>query len=214
MGGRVVLLHGLHMHAWAMQPLAWRLQQQGFKTACFGYQSVLESVAAHSERLARWLVRYQAEDEALFLVGHSLGGLVIRHFLYRYPQVKIRRCVTIGTPHQGSFAARRLREFVPSVLGRSYTLGLDGQVPPLPEGVALGSIAGSASRGLGRLILSSRDKDNDGTVFVYETRVAKACDEIVLPVSHSGMLLDWQVAQQTGYFLRHGCFNHGDAVAG
>jgi hypothetical protein len=48
---------------------------------------------------------------------------------------------------------------------------------------------------------------NDGVVTVAETELAAACDRIVLPVSHSGMLLSRRVARQTGAFLRAGKFD-------
>ncbi len=36
------------------------------------------------------------------LVGHSMGGLVARAYLRRYGGAKVRRLITIGTPHQAA----------------------------------------------------------------------------------------------------------------
>lgn len=194
------------MHSWVMRPLAKRLEQQGFATVCFGYYSVWQSVSAHGDRLASWLDKRYDQSEELYLVGHSLGGLVIRDFLHRYPDWQVPRVVTIGTPHNGSLSAERLKPLAPSFMGRAYTLGLDGQVPPIRAGVALGSIAGSVSAGLGKLILPNNAMPNDGTVFVHETQVANACDHIIVSASHTGMIFDPQVARQVGHFLREGSF--------
>ena len=213
----VVLIHGLHMHAWVMRPLAKQLGRQGYHTRCFGYYSMVQDLATHSQRLQRWLSRYAQPQTPIYLVGHSLGGLVIRDFLSRYPQLQVPRCVTIGTPHNGSISAHTIVRYVPSFVGQAYFQGLDGHAPLLPQGVALGSIAGSRSVGLGKLILPSKRQlapleptwqVNDGTVFVHETKLIGAADHLVLPASHTGLLWYPPVAQQVDYFLRQGKFLH------
>jgi hypothetical protein len=50
------------------------------------------------------------------------------------------------------------------------------------------------------------DEANDGTVAVSETRLPGAKAHIVLPVSHSGMLLSARVAHEVGQFLELGHF--------
>jgi hypothetical protein len=47
---------------------------------------------------------------------------------------------------------------------------------------------------------------NDGTVAVSETKLPGAKAHIVLPVSHTGMLLSARVAFETGQFLELGHF--------
>jgi len=46
---------------------------------------------------------------------------------------------------------------------------------------------------------------------VTETCMPGATDHIVLPVSHLGMLISTQVAQETGLFLTEGRFSHRSA---
>lgn len=210
----VIILHGLYMHAWSMRPLALLLGKHGFSAKCFGYYSVMHPLATHSQRLYDWLAGQKLDTtEPLHFVGHSLGGLVIRDFIYRYGTVhgkneglNIGRVVTIGTPHNGSASADRLRPLVPTFLGRSYSEGLDGKAPALPDGIQLGVIAGDRATGLGRLILPKTLEPNDGTVMVSETRLCNACDHIILPHSHSGMPFTKTVAEQTAYFLENGRF--------
>jgi hypothetical protein len=69
----------------------------------------------------------------------------------------------------------------------------------------LGIIAGSQPLGLARLVVDFQET-NDGTVAVSETRLPGAKEHIVLPVSHTGMLLSARVAFETGQFLEHGHF--------
>ena len=70
---------------------------------------------------------------------------------------------------------------------------------------SLGVIAGSLSAGFGRLV-SRLPVPNDGTVAVDETRLDGMSDHLVLPVTHTGMLLSTEVANRTARFLDHGNF--------
>lgn len=205
---KIILLHGLHMQAWAMQPLAKQLARHGFFPHRFGYFSMVEPLWRHSERLNHWLVERFEPDEPLCMVGHSLGGLVIRDFLSRYPNWHIPKVVTLGTPHNGSLSAKRLVKYLPTFIGKSYDMGLDGFAPVLPENIMLGSIAGNLSAGFGKVVLPKNVGDNDGTVLVSETMLASQSDHIILPVSHTGMIFDNEVAKQVAYFLNNGCFYH------
>lgn len=61
-------------------------------------------VAARSACIARFLAALPYPH--LVLVGHSMGGLDARYIASRLdPQRRIRRVITIGTPHRGSAAA-------------------------------------------------------------------------------------------------------------
>jgi len=79
--------------------------------------------------------------------------------------------------------------------------------PECADWYEVGSIAGCKSLGLGRL-LGGLPSPNDGVVAVEETRMSGTRDQIVLNVSHSGMLISTSVAHQVCMFLRHGYFFH------
>ena len=66
-------------------------------------------------------------------------------------------------------------------------------------------IAGDLAMGAG-LLLNALQGDNDGTVEVDETRLPGLNDHIVLPLSHTGLLLSSAVVDQTAHFLKHGQF--------
>ena len=68
-------------------------------------------------------------------------------------------------------------------------------------------IAGSRPWGLGRLVMRLPGT-NDGVVRLEETEVAGMRDRIVLPVSHSGMLVSARVANEIAAFLERGAFEH------
>lgn len=212
---RLILLHGLHQNPLIMQPLAKRLIASGYEVYCFNYASVTKPLSVHSQKLQDWLQKNHDIKLPIYMVGHSLGGLVMRDFMARYPQWQIANCVTLGTPHLGSTTAKYAKKLLPFMVGKAYAKGLDGNVPDIPDGITLGVIAGSQAGGLGTPFLlhnslkqkrNTIDSANDGTVYVAETQLPSATEHMVLAVSHTGMLLNKTVAQQTIHFLKHGCF--------
>lgn len=211
----VILIHGLHQRSFIMRPLAKKLQASGYRTFELDYRSLAESVEHHSRRLDTWLTANHSPHDPIHMVGHSLGGLVIRDFIHRYPKWKIDRCVTLGTPHVGSISANYVKQLISPLVGLAYKNGLDGSIAPLPDDICLGVIAGNSPYGLGQIFLSYHKRkvnlpkshcDHDGTVYVFETKLPNATDHIVMPVSHTGMLVNEKVAKQTAYFLAHGEF--------
>ena len=69
----------------------------------------------------------------------------------------------------------------------------------------IGIIAGNVPLGFGRLVADFKE-ENDGSVTVSETRLEGAADHLVMPVSHKGMLVSSDVADQAGSFLKRGEF--------
>ncbi|XXQ67725.1 esterase/lipase family protein [Neisseriaceae bacterium B1] len=197
----VILVHGLYMNAWVMQPLGWRLKQAGFTPLYFDYASTRLPLRAQAVRLARFI----REHDALpcHFVAHSLGGLLLRHLAAGYPQLFQGRAVTLGSPHQGSQAARFLHDYAPFMLGESWAHGLDGALPQKVLPVPCGNIRGSKSMGAGRLM--GVCAKSDGTVALAETWLPESA-LLTLPCTHTGLLLDKTVAAQTVCFLETGRF--------
>jgi hypothetical protein len=134
---------------------------------------------------------------------------LVRYLFQRYPTQRPGRVVTLGTPHQGSHVARWLatEPLLQWVLGHSGPWGVLGDAPPWNGSHELGVIAGDVHLGLGQLF-PGLPRPNDGTVAVEETRLAGAADRIVLPVTHTGLLLSRQVLGQVLSFLKDGRFMH------
>ena len=206
--GKVILLHGLWMHAPAMRWFATRLKSRGFEARTLGYYSVLEDTDRAVARVASAL---QASPGS-HVVAHSLGGLMVLEAARRLVATDIGRIVCLGTPLAGSRAAGGVVQRIPvaqRLLGQHVPMLLAG-AGSLPVGREVGMIAGSRRRGLGGM-LTRFDDDHDGTVAVSETRLDGLADHIVLPASHSGLIFSDAAVGQSVTFLRGGHFDHADA---
>jgi len=203
-----VLVHGLWMHGIVMQLQRYYLAGMGFDGVCYSYPSMRLTLTGNAVRLAQFARGLGALP--VHWVGHSLGGLVILRMLEREPALPPGRVVLLGTPYGDGYARRALaaNRLGACLLGRSIGEWVDIRKPDNFPGREIGVIAGSRSRGLGRVVVRGLPAPNDGVVTVAETELEVACDRIVLPVSHSGMLFSRRVARQIGAFLRNGKFDH------
>jgi pimeloyl-ACP methyl ester carboxylesterase len=206
----VVLVHGLWMTGLSMYPLARHLGRAGYACSRPSYHSVARGLRENAEALARHCARVDAGT--VHFVGHSLGGLVILALFHFFPDQRPGRIVTMGAPHDGSEAARRLtvHRWLRPLLGRGVAelvagRHLEWRAPSRDIGV----IAGDHALGVGRVLVPGLARPSDGTVSVAETRLAGAGDHRILPVSHTGMLLSSRVAAAAAGFLRNGAFPPG-----
>ncbi len=200
----VVFVHGLWVNGMDMSLLRHRLKKH-YKCYQFSYNSVLHQSVENAEKLNQYVSSIDAET--IHFVGHSLGGLVVRHMLHRFPQQKPGRIVTLGTPHNQSHSARQLSRFLPTklLLGKSINNGLLGVVPAWPKSRELGSIAGTLRFGMG-IIVPGLPVPNDGTIAVEETRLDGMNDHLSLPLSHFGLLLSSRASNAVIKFLQNGKF--------
>lgn len=200
MNHRVVLLHGLWMPRASMQWHARQLRKAGHAPHIFSYATVAGGPEAAVPALL------QALREPCDILAHSLGGLVAVRALQQQPDLPVRRVVCLGSPLRGSAAATGMARLPlgAKTLGRSAGLLRDG-CPPWAGPAELGMVAGDVAFGLGR-IFGHFEGRSDGTVAVAETRIDGLADHIVLPTSHTGLLLSARAACQAAHFLAHGRF--------
>jgi pimeloyl-ACP methyl ester carboxylesterase len=109
--GPVVLLHDRNLTWGSLWLLRWRLRRDGWgPVCCLAYGSRTGAIETAARRLhgAVEALAAGAPKTPLTLIGHGLGGLVLRYYARRYPAAAVRRLVTLGTPHAGSLLGSRL----------------------------------------------------------------------------------------------------------
>ncbi|MET0497579.1 MAG: alpha/beta hydrolase [Steroidobacteraceae bacterium] len=209
MSATVILVHGLWMSGFELTVLRRRLQAAKMQTAAFSYPSMTRPMNAHARALLEFARAQQCDQ--LHFVGHSLGGIVILRALELDGANSLPpgRAVLLGSPLQGSCAARGITKLLPfgrAILGMSINEECIEHCPRTWAGQRdVGVIAGSSGLGLGRLF-ATMEGEHDGTVLVSETQLPGAKDHLVLPASHSSMVFSSAVANQTVHFLTHGAF--------
>lgn len=204
---RVLLVHGLWMHGAVFALMRLRLARLGFATGILSYPSARAGLDANALALA---ARAGPDPAAgpCHIVGHSLGGLLALRMMALRPQLSLGRVVLLGSPVQGSCAARALLGFGPTarLIGPSVRDWLALAPPDWPLTAETGVIAGTRSLATARFI-TSIPRPNDGVVGLEETRLAGSHDRLTLHVGHSEMLLSRELARQTAHFLRSGRFD-------
>lgn len=102
--GEVVLLQHGYAHCGAVwHSTAVALEREGYRVYTID-QPLFAPIDTMADRLAARVldVLRATGAQKLTLVGHSMGGLIIRAYLRRYGGERVARVVTIGSPHHGT----------------------------------------------------------------------------------------------------------------
>jgi pimeloyl-ACP methyl ester carboxylesterase len=220
LSGKVVLvLHGLVRSRTSGSGMAEFIRENSTLSAMtVGYASTQADVAAHARSLARVIENLGEQVEEIHFVAHSLGNIVIRHYLAdqtderngRRPDRRIRRIVMVGPPNRGArmaeiFGRNSLFERIVGQSGRAMASEWDDLEKQLaiPSG-DFGVIAGGKLDGEGYNPLLSGD--DDLILSVEETKLAGARDFIVIEGMHAFMMRNADVQKAALRFLEHGHF--------
>lgn len=188
----ILLAHGLGRTPLSMFGLAPALRRAGHHTLFFGYSPTLESVASIADRLTERLRGLARQRRPVGVVGHSLGGLLLRMALPRVPELAVHRLVMLGTPNRPPRLARRASLWPPfrwltRDCGRF--LACAEYLPELPlPAVPYTLIAGTAGP-RGRWSPFG-DEANDGVVAVSEVAFRDTDQPILFPVLHTFLMND------------------------
>ncbi len=141
----VLLLHGVLCNAGVWRSMKKYLAARGIGPVyTLSYGPPLASIELFADQVALRIDAILAATGArqVVVVGHSMGGLVARAYLRRYGGAKIRRLITVGTPHHGSVHAYMLPGAALSQLrpGNAWLEGLNaGGGEALPPVVSIWS---------------------------------------------------------------------------
>ena len=207
MSNTIIFIHGLFMNGVDMSLLRYRFKKSGYDTYQFSYKSTKYTPFENAQKLSEFINFIKCKK--INFVCHSLGGIVLRHYISLYSTQKLNNIVMLGTPNQTSIVAKTITKWMlgRKLLGMSVENGLTGVLPPWNGKKKLGIIAGYFPVG-SELVTPIIKNPNDGTVSIEETRLDGSKDHITLNCSHLGLLFSKKVFLQTKHFLEHSCFMH------
>jgi pimeloyl-ACP methyl ester carboxylesterase len=195
---QLLLVHGMGRTAFSLHRLARHLRRAGHDPRLLGYVAALEPFARIVGRIQHGLQELAKSQRPYAVVGHSLGGLLVRAALARaeiFPQPV--HLIMLGTPNRSPRLARRyqrvgLYRWINGESGQILAqASFFEQLPPPPVPYTI--IAGT--RGWRRRTGPFANDPNDGIVAVRETLVSSTDTPVLLPVSHTFMMNDRQVRE-------------------
>jgi triacylglycerol lipase len=213
----VILLHGILRTRKSMTGLAKHIEGQGFLTLNFTYASTKKPLHELADDVRAMMAAEETFHKAakVHFVTHSMGGVVLRHFLERHREDlggRLGRVVMLGPPNRGSELADIFHGLPPyrwvfGPAGQQMRVGDNAaQIPQGPVDYDLGVIAGSVGWPYpdGALFLKG---PHDGRVTVENTRLDGMKDHVTIPVMHGMMMGHKGVRQNVTNFLKTGQFS-------
>lgn len=132
----LILVHGIFSTRTSWYFFYKALAKEKFHIGAFGYPTLWGSMEATIERLETFVQKTLEETGSpkVSIVAHSLGGVVVRYWLAKYPHNhdNLAGLITLCTPHSGSNVSRLLpnpfskalnpdSEVIRTITGQSYT---------------------------------------------------------------------------------------------
>jgi pimeloyl-ACP methyl ester carboxylesterase len=209
----VIVLHGMGRTERSMSKIEDRLQEAGYLVWNHHYESTSGTIASLSESAIGDGLRFCAlkQVEKVHFVTHSLGGILVRHYLQDKEIDNLGRIVMLAPPNRGSEVVDTLREYrlygvAMGPAGMALGTGSDSLPNQLkPISGEIGVIAGnSTSDPWFSPIIPGED---DGKVSVERAKLEEMKDFLVVDSGHTFIMRDDEVIDQILYFLQEGKFN-------
>lgn len=199
---KIVTLHGLYMHGIFLIPLCERLEKQGHQVLNLSYNTLNPDFDEINAKIDAFIGQAPA-----ILIGHSMGGLIIRRYLERQTErlssgtINVRAVITLGTPHQGAQLARLFGDLGWGgwLFQRSEHLLIPDIVTPWVDLPTLHSLAGDCPFGPAAMLL--KKQVCDGTVLVEETKIEGMTSHDVYPVTHIALLFSRRVSDKVSAII-------------
>ena len=208
----IILLHGLARTSRSMSKAAKLLAAYGYKVINVDYPSRSADISLLAQKyLAQALKQCDVKGvKKIHFLTHSMGGILLRHFLASQTIDKLGRVVMLAPPNQGSEVVDKLggwRLFYTLNGPAGLQLGTGKNSVPnqlAPVNFELGIIAGNKTVNLllSRLIPGV----NDGKVSVSRAQVTGMKDFIEMPYSHPFIMRRKTVIEQALHFIQQGTF--------
>ena len=206
-GTAVIALHGILRSSKSWTELQRVLEPDDYTFINFDYPSTQQSISDFADQLQEVIATLDG-IEHIHLIGHSMGGLVVRRWCQQYSDPRMRRLLMIGTPNSGAEMASMLKKnlLFQLILGPSgQQLVADPEefisTLPLPT-MEYAVIAGAKGTpdGFNPLIPG----DDDGVVTVQSARLPGAVDYLAVRALHSFQPWNPEVMEATRRYLSSG----------
>ena len=150
----------------------------------------------------------QTPGETVHGIGHSMGGVLLRHVFESMPDPRPGRLVAVGSPFLDCWVGRRGGRLIGGRWFTGQTVGdhLAGSRDPVWRGTReLGVMAGTYPLGIGAVFLDL-PRPSDGVVLLAETQLGGIKAHLTCGLNHFGMLFSRRCADQMALFLYSGRF--------
>jgi len=100
----VLLVHGYICNKRVWDKIAIALQRAGHPVLAVTLEPLFTSIEDYVPQLQQAVAQLQQATGCaqVALVGHSMGGLVLRAWLRQHGSAPVAKIITLGTPHQGT----------------------------------------------------------------------------------------------------------------
>lgn len=208
----VLLLHGLARTGRCMDRMQEALEQAGYDVLVLDYPSTEKPVETLSrEHLAPAIDQVQQLRPArLHFVAHSMGNILIRHYLAEHRLPNLGRIVMLGPPNQGSEVVDRLGslalfQWINGPAGLQLGTAPDALPNTLPAPrTEIGIVAGT--RSINWILSTHIPGPDDGKVSPDRAALDGMKEFITVPVAHPFLMMDARVIDLTRRFLQKGTF--------
>ena len=205
----VVMLHGLWAPAWTMSPMKAYLSKRGHEAVIFQYPSTKFEIKQHAKSMHAALASLPKNCE-ISLISHSMGGIVSREYLAHYKDKRVKKILTLGTPHHGIELSTWISDspLLPIVTGPAgkqlITSGSDYLTHLSKPRIPWGGIVGCANnnRGYSPFIKG----DDDGIVPVRSALDPDMTCKLITHCMHHQLTKDKSIMKATHCFLEKNSF--------
>lgn len=193
----VLLVHGLGRTPGSLASLGRALRREGYPVHQLGYVAAVESVDRIIGRVRDRLEELSAAQVPLVVIGHSLGGILVRAALAEADTrpIRVDHLIMLGPPNRPPRLARRLqRNWLYRIVNgdAGQRLADPGFLDSLPPLAIPHTIIAGTGGPTGRWSPFGGDP-NDMIVAVDETHCTIEDPVIQLPVRHTFMMNDPRV---------------------